>query len=280
MIHAHKPNSFIFDTVNILNLSGEIIYTYKYIINSQKELNKRLKDTVLFNFKLVFNDIITDSEYINVTLIQLPTKYLRIYDTSFNEIIKLNIDMIKSPIKYGIYHKYKTINNLLNELKMYINDEYCILSQPELYIYCYINTNYTLNKSFNDINLVNLLYDDDQKILDCDYKIIIINLSSPVIYGAIKIPDNINNIKNYYLISKCAMYKYKCIGPITDCYTETNNFYEITYVFIINNDLNNPIKYFKNIDQLFFINSFDKYNEFKSYFNNEIQKNQQFFLNI
>jgi hypothetical protein len=256
--------------INIYNLSGEIIYTYLEL-NESIDIDKlynNLYEKFLYNFKLIFEN--------NITLIKLPTQYLTIYDNYFVEIIKLNIERINNP-KYNI--KYYSIKDLLNDLKIYINDEYCILSQPELYIYIYtnININNIFNNTFSNTELLNLLYDDNLKILECDHKILIIKLLSPIVYGAIQILRNeldtydIKQIINSYLISKskCTKHKYKCIGKITEAYVSINKFNEKTYTFVINYDLNNIIRYFY-LDSLYFIESCDKYNDYTIYFNNEI----------
>ena len=59
---------------------------------------------------------------------------------------------------------------------------------------------------------------------------------------------------------------------VTNFYIEVNNFGETIYIFIINNDINNSIKYFMYINYLYFINSYDKFIEYKNYLDNEINK--------
>ena len=236
--------------INIINLNGEIIKTY---IEFDYKI---LFEDFLFNFKLIYenkilskNDNIIFQDNMNLTIVKLHTNYLIIYDISYNEILRINISRINN-IDYNI--KYNQVKDLLLELKSYINDEYCILSNPEVYIYSYINFDNSLNNFFSNLNLLRLLYDDYDQILDQDYKLIIIKLHSPSFFGAIKYNNNIENILNSYLIIKCAKQKYECVGKITDFSITFNSLNEPSYAFTINNDPNNIIKFYSNIKSLYF----------------------------
>jgi len=255
--------------IDIININGEIILSYNnlLLINNKLLINKLYNDFIC-NFKLIyqneilsFDDNIVFTENTNIILVKLPTNYLIVYHNDLNnEIFKHNLKRL--------YNKNdKSIKSFLNDFKLYINDEYCFLSYPEIYIYSYINNNNLIN-SFADNFLIYLLYDDFDKILDCDYKIIIIKLLSPIYFGAIKKKHDDDTIKNSYLINKSCKYKYNCIGKINEYNIEYNNFTEPIYTFVIDN----LILRYMNIDSLYFFDTLDQYNEFKLYFDTEITK--------
>jgi hypothetical protein len=127
-------------------------------------------------------------------------------------------------------------------------------------------------------NFIRLLYDDYDELVCCNYNIIIIKLLSPKYFGAVKKdPDN-STIKNSYLIIQCAKQKYQLIGHITDFIIEYNKFNECTYIFIIKNDPTNTIKFYMSIKSLYFFDSFEKYNEYKIYFETQIENAKSFNL--
>ena len=180
-----------------------------------------------YNFKLVYENRIllinekiqldNSSNELNINIIHLPTNYLTVYDENNKEIIKINVTRILNDNV-----KYKKIIDLLNDLKIYMNDEYCILSNPELYIYSYINTDNSINFNFSNTNLKHLLYDLDFTILDINYTINVIKLLSPIYFDGTN-NTNPNNVVNSYLISKCTKKKYKFDGLITNYNIEINN---------------------------------------------------------
>lgn len=267
--------------VNIISFNGEMIKTYNE--TDSKILYEQLYKDFIFNFKLIYenkilsnNDKIIFQDNISLIMVKLPTKYLIIYDFSYNEISRINIERINN-INYNI--KYNQVKDLLLELKSYINDEYCILSNPEVYLYSYINFDNLLNNFFSNLNLLRLLYDDYDQILDQDYKLIIIKLHSPLFFGAIKYNNNNENIVNSYLIIKCAKQKYKCIGKITNFSITFNSFNEPSFVFTINNDQTNIITFYSNIKSLYFFESSKKYYEFKTYIELEFEKANLFLNN-
>jgi hypothetical protein len=268
-------------TIITIQLLSGVINTYDEIYNNKYKdnLNLHLKlfDDFIDNFKLVLNDkilmiddkIIFD-EIVTITLVKLPTNFLTIYDLGLNELLKINIDRIKN-----FYHIIPTfrIKDIFNIMESFINEEHCILSYPELYIYSYINIDNSITKNYCDRSIKYLLYDDFDNILDCNYSILIIELLSPKYFGGYNLTEySPNNIINNYLIVKCCKHKYECKGLVTNFYIEVNNFGETIYIFIINNDINNSIKYFMYINYLYFINSYDKFIEYKNYLDNEINK--------
>jgi hypothetical protein len=194
--------------INLIGMTGDIIKTYIEHENIKiKNLYEKVYNDILYNFKLLIDntilsihDDIVFKENVNITIIILPTNFLSVYaieDNNNKEILKFNITRISNN-----YKCYK-IKDFLNQLKMYITNEFCILSRPELYIYSYITYNNQLSNSFTEMDFINLLYDDYNVILDCNYKICIIELLSPIYFGATHKESTDLNLKNLYLIIKC-----------------------------------------------------------------------------
>ena len=232
-----------------------------------------------FNFNLVYKNrvllinenIILDDpqDELNIYIIYLPTNYLTVYNENNKEIIKINVTHILNN-NYIYNFKYRRIIHILNDLQIYMNDEYCILSNPELYIYSYINTDNSISFDVSNTNLKYLLYDLDFTELDTNYTINVIKLLSPIYFEGTKnvTPEN---IVNSYLISKCAKKKYKFDGLITDYNIEINKFNEKIHIFTINN--NHIISYFQSIESLYFMPTLEKYEEYKTYFLLNTEKN-------
>jgi hypothetical protein len=257
--------------INLIGISGNTIKTYIDENLKIKKLYEKVCDDILHNFSLVIDnkilsihDDIIITEDVNITTVLLPTNFLVvsiIKDNYITEILKFNITRI--------INEYKIID-FLNHLKMYINDDYCILSNPELYIYSYINHNNEFINSFTELNFIHLLYDDFNKILDCNYKICIIELLSPIHFGAFHKESTDLNFKNLYLIIKCCKQKYKFIGEILNYKCYYNKFNEPTFEFLINDTPNYDIKFFMSIKGLYFFDSYEKYNHYKNYFDKKI----------
>jgi len=256
--------------INILTFGGDIIYSLEVIIDFIfiNDIFLKLNDIILENYNLLNGYIILennskiillDIDILNLTLVKLPTRYLYVYKQ--DQILKkININRMLNI----------TINDFYNQLKEYINEEYCLLSNPEIYIYQHVCIDNSVSVYCKLHNLISLLYDDYNKVLDIDYKIIIINLLSPIYYGALKY---ITNCKNHYLICKCTQLKYKCVGLITDYYIEKFKFNE-HHVFTINNDTTNLLRY-EGIQSLYFMKTEEDYNKYKTYFETEINNGKE-----
>lgn len=286
--------------INIVEFTGDILLS---ITNNEftniSNLYKLVEVNLIYNFKLVYlNEILNNDSHIifdntidiYINIVKLPTNFLTVY-LHGKEIIKININKLsnvflsnrsddlcveKNILSNKIIENFK-IKDFMNEILYHINDfdNYCILSNPELFMYSYINIDNTVNRFYGDKILEYLLHDDYDKIVDCNYNIYIIKLLLPTQYGAIKNitcheESNTNKWINSYLIAKCSMQKYKFLGLITNYTIEINNFNETTHIFTINN--NNIVKYFLKIDSLYFFLNYKQYNEYKNYFDNEISK--------